>query len=154
MLREPRLTMGPKCPIFFIANGKPKWRTGMDREELLLTYQKFKAQLAAGTERLRALEAETAQLQEEQIRLGAVVSAIQKLLDPPDPEAMKLTEAILSVVRRRPGLPAPVLAAKALGLAPSKSADPQRVAMVRIGQLVNDARLREVNGAIHPGPKA
>ena len=118
----------------------------MDKPELEMTHKKFKEQLADVTERLRATEAEAVLLQGEQARLQVVVAAMDDLLAPPDPgESMKLTEAIMTTAATYApaGIAAEGLARKTLRLVSSKSADPTRVAMVRIGQLLKDGRLTD-----------
>ena len=135
------------------SSGK-KWGIVMDKKELEKTRSDLQRELEEGAVRLSKLEAEARQLQNDQTRLQAVVVALENLLSGADPETMQLTEAILTMARQRPGLPAVNLAVKVSRMVPSKSADPQRVAAVRIAQLVKEERLREENGAIHIGPKA
>ena len=131
----------------------------MDKPELQSVLERVRAEMAADSARLEELERQAGLLQAEQHRRQARASALANMPSD-DPllapaETMKLTEAILSVVRQRPvGLPLANLAMKAIRLAPSKSDNPQRVAEVRIGQLLKEGRLMERGGRIIIGPNA
>jgi hypothetical protein len=129
----------------------------MDFAEVGPLLKSLREQMAAKAARLAEVQKELLQLNAEHSKLSVAVQALERLQLPvtdPETEGLALTDVILNAVRANPSHNRNTLVAVVVRQAQSKSADPRRVATVRIAQLLKEGKLLEVGGRLRIGPNA